>query len=172
MSDHKELIERYIQYPQPDNSHDKYHVHHNFLIQAIFKNDEEQANYWLNIFKEDSVRIRPHEKLAESYYHLYNGLFKKDNDQFLEGLNVLNSPKQRKKRIRDFIQEECYSTKITGYLKLAKYRGLEIENTYEDVPNELLVMNPLPEYKIPYWFLEQNLHVKNYLVYFNSYFIN
>ena len=103
----------------------------------------------------DEKVIKPnaifHDK--DIYLKIYRSFMERDTALLSEQLQLLETDKFRKARIRHITEEKYISIFTTAIAKLAWMHGMEVEVDSPYVPKELLPFEPLEEYTIPYRFL-------------------
>ncbi|MDO4228643.1 MAG: Imm49 family immunity protein, partial [Capnocytophaga sp.] len=85
--------------------------------------------------------------------NFFKSLYNKDLTNCEAVLKEMVSPKVHSKRNEDPLLKKYISMPALGYAKLAWRRGLEVEVKSKLIPKELLPIQPLQHYEIPYDFL-------------------
>lgn len=165
LSDNEELIQRYakLRYHRGKNaelSMDEM-VEQGELpiwcntVQFFMANDNNGIERNLNIIETKSLKklSKKEEGLLDDY-EFYKALYNLDKSKMEEVLEKLTNPKIHKKRNDDPILNQYISLPALGYAKLAWRKGIEVEVKSKLVPKELLPIEPLEKYEIPYDFLK------------------
>ncbi|MDO4764399.1 MAG: immunity 49 family protein [Flavobacteriaceae bacterium] len=121
-------------------------------IQYVMANDMQGVQRNLNIIKTKRLKNVP---TTDSFYYDYGffkALYENDKTKIEEILEKFLSPKIHKER-NDSPFSKYISMPALGYAKLAWRRGLEVEIKSKLIPKELLPIQPLEKYEIPYDFL-------------------
>src|SRR5690606_20218014 len=112
----------------------------------------------LNIIETGTFKKLPkNDVLLKLDYEFYKALLNKDKIKCEEILEQLVSPKIHKKRNGNLILSKYVSQPALGYAKLAWRQGLEVEVNSPLVHKELLPIQPLVRYEIPYDFLKNDI---------------
>lgn len=123
--------------------------------QFFMVNDEKGVERNLNIIETKTLKSLPKkEEGLKDDYEFYKALYVGDKAKMEEVLNKLVSPKIHKKRNDNPILNQYISLPALGYAKLAWRKGIEVEVNSPLVPKELLPIQPLEKYEIPYDFLK------------------
>jgi hypothetical protein len=80
------------------------------------------------------------------YYNLFSGFKNNDKDLIENTLNEML--KNHKKRIKMIVGSDFLSLDTAGFCKLAWLQGYEINLHNDFVPHELMLIKPLPHYKV------------------------
>lgn len=111
---------------------------------------------------------KPHESNTLQYdVKFFRALYEKDLSKCEAILKDLVSPKIHQKRNDDILLKKYISMPALGYAKLAWILGIEVQVNSKLIPKELLPVEPLEHYDIPYEFLKSepsknNLEIKNF----------
>lgn len=172
LSDNKELIDRYskIRYTTLYQKHDAEEVKLLDMdemvaigespiwcntVQFFMANDKAGIERNLNILETITLKKLPkREELLVVDYNFYKALYERDKNKIEETLAILVSPKIHKKRNDNPILNQYISLPALGYAKLAWRYGIEVKINSALIPQELLPIQPLTEYEIPYDFLK------------------
>lgn len=123
-------------------------------VQMFMANDFEGVERNLNIIKTLTFpRLSKQEELLKIDYEFYKALLTKDKSKCEEVLEELVSPKIHKKRNDSPVLKEYVTQPALGYAKLAWCLGVEVEVNNPLVPKEILPIEPLDSYDVPYDFL-------------------
>ncbi len=87
----------------------------------------------------------------------FSALYQKDVSQCEAILKEMVSSKIHQKRNDDALLKKYISMPALGYAKLAWILGIEIEVKSKLIPKELLPIEPLEHYEIPYDFLKSSI---------------
>ncbi len=150
LSDNKSIIERYVKYESIDY-HDAFSTSFGKSIQSvILKNDDSLS---LNIRGLEKYSKRGWEKQFSGCVSAFKGFLYKDKILVENGIDELLSKhhkQEQPKFIKDFINYEA-----TTIAKLANYAGLSLNVEHKLIPKELVPIQPLERYEIPYDFLKE-----------------
>lgn len=123
-------------------------------VQFFMANDTIGVERNLNIIETKTLKGLPKkEEGLKDDYEFYRALHISDKGKMEEVLEKLVSPKIHKKRNDNPILSQYISLPALGYAKLAWRRGIEVKVNSSLVPKELLPVQPLKHYNIPYDFL-------------------
>lgn len=124
-------------------------------VQFFMVNDNEGVERNLNIIETKTLKslLKKEEGLKDDY-EFYKALYASDKTKMEEVLEKLVSPKIHKKRNDNPILNQYISLPALGYAKLAWRKGIKVEVNSPLVPKELLPIQPLDLYEIPYDFLK------------------
>ena len=124
-------------------------------VQFFMANNNEGVEKNLNIIETKVLNSLPKkEEGLKDDYEFYKALHNGDKAKMEEILEKLVSPKIHKKRNDNPILNQYISLPALGYAKLAWRKGIEVEVQSNLVPKELLPIQPLDNYAIPYDFLK------------------
>lgn len=126
-------------------------------IQFFMANDMVGVEKNLNIIETKTKKNRPKNiwEFMQYDYEFYKALYYGDKAKMEEILDIFVSPKHHKERNDDPIFRKYISMPALGYAKLAWRKGIEVEVKSKLVPKELLPIQPLENYEIPYDFLKE-----------------
>ncbi len=152
LSDEEKLIMRYSNF---SHNHYTWMVDHGhstmmFAIQQIIKADWVNLEYAIHIMNTKNKTFNnkiPFDRM------FFTGMLQKDHSMMLDAiLKLLKDHKKRNKHMG--IAQEYISIPALTYTKLAWRQGFELDIDHPLIPKALLPVQPLPEYKIPYKFLQ------------------
>jgi len=125
-------------------------------VQFFMSNDNEGVERNLNIIENKTSKLLDKKvwNLMQDDYEFYKALHSCDKGKIEEVLEKLVSSKIHKKRNDNPILNQYVSLPALGYAKLAWRKGIEVEVNSPLVPKELLPIQPLDSYEIPYEFLK------------------
>ncbi len=124
-------------------------------IQFFMVNDFKGIERNLNIIETLTLpKLPKNQQELKLDYEFYKALLSKDKSKCEEILEQLVSPKIHKKRNDNAVLNKYVSQPALGYAKLAWRFGLEVEVNSPLVPKEILPIEPLDNYEIPYDFLK------------------
>jgi hypothetical protein len=124
-------------------------------VQFFMANNNAGVERNLNIIETKTLNSLPKkEEGLKDDYEFYKALYNSDKDKMEEVLEKLVSPKIHKKRNDNPILNQYISLPALGYAKLAWRKGIEVEVKSKLIPRELLPIQPLDNYEIPYDFLK------------------
>ncbi|WP_052181134.1 immunity 49 family protein [Alistipes sp. ZOR0009] len=124
-------------------------------IQFFMVNDDAGVERNLNIIETKTLKSFPKkEEGLKDDYEFYKALHTSDKAKMEGILEKLVSPKIHKKRNDNPILNQYISLPALGYAKLAWRKGVEVEVNSPLIPQELLPIQPLEHYEIPYDFLK------------------
>lgn len=125
-------------------------------VQFFMANDTAGVERNLNIIETKTLKSLPiKEEGLKDDYEFYKALHNGNKVKMEEILEKLTIPKIHKKRNDNPILNQYISLPALGYAKLAWRKGIEVEVKSNLVPKELLPVQPLANYEIPYDFLKQ-----------------
>jgi len=127
-------------------------------IQFFMANDVQGIERNLNIIETKTLpKLPKNQQELKIDYAFYKALLSKDKAKCEELLEQLVSPKVHKKRNDNAVLSKYVSQPALGYAKLAWRQGLEVEVNSPLIPKEILPIEPLDNYEIPYDFLKDEL---------------
>lgn len=127
-------------------------------VQFFMANDLHGIERNLNIIETLTLpKLPKNEQELKTDYEFYKALLVKDKSKCEELLEQLTSPKIHKNRNDNAILNKYVSQPALGYAKLAWRQGLEVEVNTPLIPKEILPIEPLYNYEIPYDFLKDEL---------------
>jgi len=127
-------------------------------VQFFMANDNEGVERNLNIIETKTLKNLPKkEEGLKDDYEFYKALYLGNKAIMEEVLEKLVSPIIHKKRNDNLILNQYISLPALGYAKLAWRKGIEVEVNSPLVPKELLPIQLLDSYEIPYEFLKENI---------------
>ena len=129
---------------------------------AIFTHTVQQFLLGNNSLIERNLEImekvwfkKPNENSTLQYdVNFFKALYQKDFSRCEEVIKEMLSPKIHKKRNDDALLNKYISMPALGYVKLAWILGYELEIKNKLIPKDLLPVQPLEKYVIPYDFLK------------------
>ncbi|MEO9510625.1 MAG: immunity 49 family protein [Flavobacteriaceae bacterium] len=125
-------------------------------IQFFMANDNEGIERNLNIIETLTLpKLPKNQQELKIDYEFYKALLSKDKSKCEELLEQLVSSKIHKKRNDNAVLSKYVSQPALGYAKLAWRQGLEVEVNSPLIPKEILPIEPLDNYEIPYDFLKE-----------------
>jgi hypothetical protein len=97
--------------------------------------------------------------MAEMKYDFdfLKAIYEKNEKGISDALNGLTDKAVHKKRNDNGVINQYLSFPAAGYAKLAWLKGMEVEIKSPLIPRELLIVEPLKEYKDNYRFVQQYL---------------
>jgi len=127
-------------------------------VQFFMANDTQGVERNLNIIETLTLpKLPKNQQELKLDYEFYKALLSKDKSKCEEILEQLVSPKVHKKRNDNPILNKYVSQPALGYAKLAWRQGIEVEVNSPLVPKEILPIEPLDNYEIPYDFLKDEI---------------
>ncbi|GHU68272.1 hypothetical protein FACS189413_04770 [Bacteroidia bacterium] len=123
-------------------------------IQFFMENNNEGIERNLNIYELKKTKILRSSKTGELDYDFFKALYTENKGNMENILEKFLTPKIHKYRTNDIILDKFISLPAIGYAKLAWRKGIEVEVNSKLVPKELLPVQPLEDYEIPYEFLK------------------
>jgi hypothetical protein len=124
-------------------------------IQLFMAKDFEGIDRNLKIIETKTLAKLPkNQKELRIDYELYKAFLLKDKAKCEMLLEQLVSPKIHKKRNINGVLSQYVSQPALGYAKLAWRLGIEVEVDSPLIPKEILPIEPLDNYEIPYDFLK------------------
>ena len=127
-------------------------------VQFFMANDNVGVERNLNIIETKTLKSLPKkEEGLKDDYEFYKALHCGDKTKMEEVLEKLTSHKIHKKRNDNPLLKKYISMPALGYAKLAWRKGIEVEVKSNLIPKELLPIQPLDNYEIPYEFLKENV---------------
>lgn len=127
-------------------------------VQFFMANDIKGVERNLNIIETITLpKLPTNQKELKLDYEFYKALLSNDKGKCEEVLEQLVSPKIHKKRNDNAVLSKYVSQPALGYAKLAWRQGLEVEVNSPLIPKEILPIEPLDNYEIPYDFLKDEI---------------
>jgi len=124
-------------------------------VQFFMANDKEGIERNLNILETITLKKLPkNQQELIIDFTFFKALHERDKLKMEEELEKLVSLKIHKKRNINEVHAQYVSLPALGYAKLAWRKGIEVEVNSPLVPKELLPIQPLDNYEIPYDFLK------------------
>ncbi len=168
LSDNEQLIQQYskLRYQKSENSElsmDEMILQGESAIwcntiQFFMANDTQGIERNLNIIETLTLpKLPKNQQELKIDYEFYKALLSKDESKCEELLEELVSPKIHKKRNDNAVLNKYVSQPALGYAKLAWRQGLEVEVNSPLIPKEILPIDPLDNYEIPYDFLKDEV---------------
>lgn len=165
LSDNESLIQRYAKLRYQRGSNAKLSMDEMVAqgespiwcntVQFFMANDKTGVERNLNILETITLKKLPkREELLVIDYNFYKALFERDKSKVEETLAILVSPKIHKKRNDNPVLNQYISLPALGYAKLAWRYGIEAVIDTPLIPRQLLPIQPLAKYEIPYDFLK------------------
>lgn len=153
LSDNRELIQECVNlYPYNEQV-----LNENVLLYAMLsaiRKDEEGLRKSIDFMNTQiETDANYHWMLTDKNY--FEGLLNRDKKPVEKAINQLTTDHDLHKENGDLIGE-FISHPALGYAKLAWYLGIEIDINSSLVPKELLPIQPLDNYDIPYAFLKED----------------
>ncbi|MBU2950785.1 immunity 49 family protein [Tamlana agarivorans] len=127
-------------------------------VQFFMANDFKGVERNLNIIETLTLpKLPKNQQEFKIDYEFYKALLNKDKSKCEELLEQLVSTKIHKKRNDNAVLNKYVSQPALGYAKLAWRQSLEVEVNSPLIPKEILPIEPLDNYEIPYDFLKDEL---------------
>lgn len=127
-------------------------------VQLFMANDNKGVERNLDIIESITLKKLPkNQQELIIDFDFFKALYTGNKSKIEEVLDKLLSPKIHKKRNINDILAQYISLPALGYAKLAWRKGIEVEVNSPLVPKELLPIQPLDNYEIPYEFLKGNV---------------
>lgn len=124
-------------------------------VQFFMANDIQGIERNLNIIETLTLpKLPKNQQELKIDYEFYKALLSKDKSKCEELLEQLVSPKIHKKRNDNAVLNKYVSQPALGYAKLAWRQGVKVEVNSPLIPKEILPIEPLDNYEIPYDFLK------------------
>ena len=125
-------------------------------VQLFMDNDFSGVKENLDIIEALTIpKLPKNQQELKIDYEFYKALLTKNKTKCEEVLEKLVSPKIHKKRNINEIHAQYISLPALGYAKLAWRKGIEVDVNSPLVPKDLLPIQPLDYYEIPYDFLKE-----------------
>ncbi len=125
-------------------------------IQSFIANDIEGVEKNLNMIELKTLNsLSQKEEGLKLDYEYYKALYAEDKSKMEEVLDKFISPKIHKMRNDNPILRQYISLPALGYAKLAWRKGIRVDINSNLIPKELLPVQPLDDYQIPYDFLKK-----------------
>jgi len=160
LSDNASLIDNYVKVKNYESMDYTYRLTYEQLrevgsiglaIQAILQHEYSAA---LQFTEKSHTLIR--EKIARSYHLIFTeflqSLIRGNKEKMPDLLHLLVSKKMQK-QFRDELAYKHCAINVSVLLKLAWIRGHELEIDHRLIPMDLMPVQPLDHYEIPYFFL-------------------
>lgn len=127
-------------------------------VQMFMSNDIQGVERNLNIIETLTLpKLPKNQQELKIDYEFYKALLSKDKAKCEELLEQLVSPKIHKKRNDNAILAKYVSQPALGYAKLAWRQGVEVKVDSPLIPKDILPIEPLDHYEIPYDFLRDEI---------------
>lgn len=124
-------------------------------IQFLMANDISGVERNLSIIEEITLpKLPKNQQELKLDFEFYKALLKKDKSECEAILHELLTPKIHKKRNDNPVLAQYVSQPALGYAKLAWRLGIEVAVNSPLIPKELLPIQPLDHYEVPYDFLK------------------
>lgn len=124
-------------------------------IQFFMANDFSGVERNLNIIEQITLpKLPKNQQELRLDFQFYKALLNKNKNECEAILAELVSPKIHKKRNDNAVLAQYVSQPALGYAKLAWRHGIEVKVNSPLIPKELLPIQPLDHYEIPYDFLK------------------
>lgn len=151
LSDNKDLIERYskLEYPEYEGEIKRGNAAPIYTMLGILREDEVAVERGIKIMFDKTVKLFPTLRHDAT---VIEAIAEKNIEKLELNIQELLSKKVSGRRdtgVRDFLY-----THATCYTKLAWIKGMEIEVDHDKVPMEMIPIQPLEKYEIPYDFLK------------------
>ena len=123
-------------------------------IQFFMENNNEGIERNLNLYEIFKTKILRMGKTVELDFEFFKALHVGDKSKMEELLEKFVSPKVLKRKFDNPILNQYIALPALGYAKLAWIKGIEVDINSPLIPKELLPIQPLDHYEIPYDFLK------------------
>lgn len=123
-------------------------------IQFFMENNKEGIERNLNLYEIFKTKILRMGKTVELDFEFFKALHVGDKSKMEELLEKLVSLKVLKRKFDNPILNQYIALPALGYAKLAWRKGIEVDINSPLIPKELLPIQPLDYYEIPYDFLK------------------
>ena len=124
-------------------------------IQQFLKGNNLLIERNMELIEKKYFSLNPDNRESMSYdLRFFKALYEKNKTECEEVLKEMVSPKIHKMRNVDSLLRKYVSMPALGYAKLAWICGVEVEIKNKLIPKELLSIEPLDKYEIPYDFLK------------------
>jgi len=158
LSDSQELLERFKSWKYDDytypNSQGKRIVSMTTFIQKLLRGNSKEIQKEFELYLQYEHQYTEGKKLfftLEKDLQIMKGLMEGDKDAIVDGLRWILSDRVFKMRSGPF---EFFSGAATAYLKVAWILGYEIEIDSPYIPMDLMPIQPLEKYEVPYFFMD------------------
>lgn len=151
LSDNKDLVNRFANISLEDSGQNKA-AYFNYSIQGLLRDDPDMINKSLKIIDKE-ISYGKEVSIKKAHKFCIEGIVNKDKEHVLKGIHEFELKRNKKRFIANDLGEEYISLFPMVYAKIAWMKGMEIDPRSKFMPIELLKINPLKEYTIPYWFL-------------------
>ncbi|KPM48642.1 immunity 49 family protein [Jiulongibacter sediminis] len=122
-------------------------------IQHFMAENLEGVRHNLAIYEKYKKKVLRSGKTLEIDYRFFYALLARDRSKIEESIRDLLAPKAHKRRNDSPVLGEIVSLPALGYAKLAWRYGIEVDIDSHLIPKELLPIQSLEQYEIPYDFL-------------------
>lgn len=123
-------------------------------IQHFMAENLDGVRHNLALYEKYKKKILRSGKTLEIDYNFFYALLARDKAKIEEAIKALLAPRVHKLRNDSPVLGEIVSFPALGYTKLAWRYGIEVEIDSPLIPKELLPIEPLDHYEIPYEFLK------------------
>jgi len=151
LSDNKNLVNRFSNISLENLEKDKT-AFFSYSIQGLLRNDPEMIYEAIKII-DIGILSGKEVSIKKAHKMCIEGIVNKDEELILKGIDEFELKKNKKRFIESDICENFISFFPIIYAKIAWMKGMEVNPESKFMPIELLKINPLEEYTIPYWFL-------------------
>jgi len=151
LSDNKNLVNRFSNISLADSGQNTA-AFYNYSIQGLLRDDPEMINKSLKII-DKGISSRKEVSIKRAHKMCIEGIVNKDKVQILKGIHEFELKRNKKRFIANDICENFISFFPVIYAKIAWMKDMKIDPGSKFVPFDLLKIEPLNEYTIPYWFL-------------------
>lgn len=168
LSDNERLIERYSKFSYKKSENAELSMDEMVLlgesaiwcntVQMFMTNNLDGVERNLNIIETKTLpKLPKNQQELKIDYEFYKALLAKNKSKCEELLEQLVSPKIHKKRNDNAVLNKYVSQPALGYAKLAWRQGVEVDVNSPLIPKEILPIEPLANYEIPYNFLKDEV---------------
>jgi len=158
LSDSKALIDKFASLPIDE--HKIYDIekkespaYWNYLLKGLWLNDALIIDKGLSDLYDKNISKNREISLSRAHKLCTEGISERNEMKIIDGLNEFELKRNKKRILANDICENVISFFPIAYAKIAWLKGLEVDPQSKYMPLDLLRVEPLEEYTIPYWFL-------------------
>ena len=123
-----------------------------YQFRSLLRDDENEIDQALQVLHEYHSKA-PGKRFTSASILCTEGIANRDEAKLRKGIEQFESKFIKGKMIKGNLFEKILSFLSLFYLKIAWRKGMELYVDSEFIPREILPIEPLEEYTIPYWFL-------------------
>ena len=157
LSDSESLIDRYVNLEVDedrivDNLKKKVPSHLIYQFRSLLRDDQGGIDHAIQVLHDYHSKAAE-KRFTQAHFLCTYGIASRNEAKLRKGIEQFESKFIKGKMIKGNLFEEILSFYSLLYLKIAWRKGMELYVDSEYIPREILPIEPLEEYTIPYWFL-------------------